>query len=82
MFAAASLQHCCNGQTSDVRRWDTKDGTKALCSMEVCFLCCNLALGMLDSQDFGNGTSEDHGNETGLLHFGDTAAKILHLERR
>ena len=55
MFAAASLQHCCNGQTSDVRRWDTKDGTKALCSMEVCFLCCNLALGTLDSQDSGMG---------------------------
>ena len=30
-FAAAALHHCYVWNTTGVRRWDTKDGTKALC---------------------------------------------------
>ena len=49
--------------------------------MEVCFLRCKLALGTLDPQDSG---MEHHGTtETRMacLHLGDSAARILHLER-
>ena len=48
-------------------------------SMEVRFLCCNLALGTLDPQDFGMEHQRATEARTACLHLGHSVAEILHL---
>ena len=42
--------------------------------MDVCFSCCNVALGTLDPRDFG---MEHSGNEDGLLTLGKKRCKNI-----
>ena len=43
--------------------------------MEICFFCCNIALANVKRAGFWNGTSEDHGNEDGVLTLGTQRCK-------